>query len=40
MNADFLGARLVLWWVQVAEGQFEAAIADIKREMEKPGSRP
>jgi eukaryotic-like serine/threonine-protein kinase len=37
MNADFLGARLVLWWVQVAEGQFEAAITDIKREMEKPG---
>ena len=37
MNADFLGARLVLWWVNVVRGGFEPAIADIKREMEKPG---
>ena len=37
MNADFLGARLVLWWVNVVRGEFEPAIADIKREMEKPG---
>ncbi|MGH7515660.1 MAG: protein kinase domain-containing protein [Gemmatimonadales bacterium] len=37
MNADFVGARLVLWWVQAAQGDFDAAIADIKREMEKPG---
>ena len=37
MNPDFLGARLVLWWVHVARGALEEAIADIQREMEKPG---
>jgi len=39
MNADFLGARLVLWWVYVARKEFDAAIADIRRETEKPGLR-
>jgi hypothetical protein len=37
MNADFVGARLVLWWVQVVQREYDEAIADIKREMEKPG---
>ncbi len=37
MNADFLGARLVLWWVHIARGTPEEAIADIQRELEKPG---
>ena len=37
MNPDFLGARLVLWWVHVARGQPQEAIADIQRELEKPG---
>jgi TolB-like protein/Tfp pilus assembly protein PilF len=37
MNAEFLGARLVLWWVHVARGAPEEAIADIQRELEKPG---
>jgi adenylate cyclase len=37
MNADFLGARLVLWWVQVARGEHQAAIADIRREADRPG---
>ena len=39
MNADFLGARLVLWWVYVARREFDAAISDIRREAEKPGLR-
>jgi serine/threonine protein kinase/Tfp pilus assembly protein PilF len=37
MNPDFLGARLVLWWVHVARGQPQEAIADIQKELEKPG---
>jgi eukaryotic-like serine/threonine-protein kinase len=37
MNAEFLGARLVLWWVHVARGAPADAIADIQRELEKPG---
>jgi serine/threonine-protein kinase len=37
MNAEFLGARLVLWWVHVARGAPEEAIADIRRELQKPG---
>ena len=39
MDADFLGARLVLWWVHVAKGTPDAAIADIRKELEKPGLR-
>ena len=38
MDPDFLGARLVLWWVLVAEGATEEAIADIRKEVERPGS--
>jgi TolB-like protein len=38
MDAEFLGARLVLWWAQVASGATDAAIADIRRESAKPGS--
>ena len=37
MNPDFLGARLVLWWVHVARGAPQEAIADIQKELEKPG---
>jgi len=37
MNADFLGARLVLWWVHIARGTPAEAIADIQKELEKPG---
>ncbi|HET7240660.1 MAG TPA: protein kinase [Gemmatimonadales bacterium] len=37
MNPDFLGARLVLWWVHVARGAPQDAIADIQKELEKPG---
>jgi serine/threonine-protein kinase len=37
MNADFLGARLVLWWVHIARGTPNEAITDIQRELEKPG---
>ncbi|HKU63165.1 MAG TPA: protein kinase [Gemmatimonadales bacterium] len=37
MNPDFLGARLVLWWVHVARGAPQEAIADIRKELEKPG---
>jgi serine/threonine-protein kinase len=37
MNADFLGARMVLWWVHVAQGAPGEAIADIQRELEMPG---
>ena len=39
MNADFLGARLVLWWVYIAQGALEQAIADIRKEVERPGLR-
>jgi tetratricopeptide (TPR) repeat protein len=39
MNQDFLGARLVLWWVFVARGGYEEAIADIRTEVERPGMR-
>jgi tetratricopeptide (TPR) repeat protein len=39
MNPEFLGARLVLWWAQVAKGAHEEAIADIRRESARPGLR-
>src|SRR4029453_14486652 len=39
MDAEFLGARLVLWWVFVARGTPDVAIADIRKELEKPGLR-
>jgi tetratricopeptide (TPR) repeat protein len=39
MNPDFLGARLVLWWVYVAKGDYEKAISDIRKEVERPGLR-
>lgn len=39
MDAEFLGARLVLWWVQVAEGAAQQAIADIRKEIERPLAR-
>jgi adenylate cyclase len=39
MNPDFLGARMVLWWVWVAKGAYAEAIADIRRETERPGLR-
>lgn len=39
MNPDFLGARLVLWWVYVAKGDVEKAITDIRKEAERPGLR-
>ncbi|MEP6688843.1 MAG: protein kinase [Gemmatimonadales bacterium] len=39
MDPDFLGARLVLWWVYVAMGEHQKAIADIRRESERPGLR-
>jgi hypothetical protein len=39
MNPDFLGARMVLWWVWVAKGSYAEAIADIRREAERPGLR-
>jgi serine/threonine-protein kinase len=39
MNPDFLGARMVLWWCWVAKGDHEQAIADIRREADKPGLR-
>jgi serine/threonine-protein kinase len=39
MNPEFLGARLVLWWVYVAQGAYEQALADIRREVERPGLR-
>jgi serine/threonine-protein kinase len=39
MNPDFLGARLVLWWVWVAKGSPGDAIADISREVDRPGLR-
>jgi tetratricopeptide (TPR) repeat protein len=38
MDPEFLGARLVLWWAQVAKGAAEEAIADIRKEIERPGS--
>jgi serine/threonine protein kinase/Tfp pilus assembly protein PilF len=38
MDPDFLGARLVLWWAQIAKGAHAAATADIRRELERPGS--
>ncbi|HET8623763.1 MAG TPA: hypothetical protein VFM14_09400 [Gemmatimonadales bacterium] len=39
MNPDFLGARLVLWWAYAAKGANERAVADIKQEVRRPGSR-
>ena len=39
MNADFLGARLVLWWAYIAKGAHDQALADIRREVERPGLR-
>jgi hypothetical protein len=39
MNAEFLGARLVLWWAYIAKGAHDQAIADIRREVERPGMR-
>ena len=39
MDPDFLGARLVLWWALVAKGAPEEAIADIRKEVERPGLR-
>jgi hypothetical protein len=38
MDPEFLGARLVLWWVLVAKGDHEQAIADIRKEIARPGS--
>jgi tetratricopeptide (TPR) repeat protein len=38
MDPEFLGARLVLWWAQVAKGAFEDAIADIRKEVQRAGS--
>lgn len=37
MDSDFLGARLVLWWAQVANGSWGDAITDIKRCSERTG---
>jgi adenylate cyclase len=39
MNSEFLGARLVLWWAYIAKGAHDQAIADIRREVERPGLR-
>jgi tetratricopeptide (TPR) repeat protein len=39
MNAEFLGARLVLWWAYIAKGAYDQALADIRREVERPGLR-
>jgi serine/threonine-protein kinase len=39
MNPDFLGARLVLWWAWVAKGSPDIAMADIRKEVERPGLR-
>jgi serine/threonine-protein kinase len=39
MNSEFLGARLVLWWAYIAKGAYDQAIADIRREVERPGLR-
>jgi len=39
MNPDFLGARIVLWWVYIAKGAHQEAIADIRNEVERPGMR-
>ena len=39
MNTDFLGARLVLWWAYIAKGAHDQALADIRREVERPGLR-
>ena len=39
MNAEFLGARLVLWWAYIAKGAHDQALADIRREVERPGLR-
>jgi adenylate cyclase len=40
MDAEFLGARLVLWWAQVAQGAHHDAIADIRVQIDRPGSAP
>jgi eukaryotic-like serine/threonine-protein kinase len=39
MDANFLGARLVLWWVYVAKGEAQAAIDDIRKQIESPGMK-
>jgi tetratricopeptide (TPR) repeat protein len=39
MNSEFLGARLVLWWAYIAKGAHDQALADIRREVERPGLR-
>jgi tetratricopeptide (TPR) repeat protein len=39
MNPDFLGARLVLWWVYIAMGVPDEAVSDIRRKLERPGLR-
>jgi serine/threonine protein kinase/tetratricopeptide (TPR) repeat protein len=37
MDPGFMGARMVLWWVYVAKGDPQAAIADLRNEIGKPG---
>ncbi len=37
MDPGFMGARMVLWWVYVAKGDAQAAIADLRTEIGKPG---
>jgi len=39
MNPEFLGARLVLWWAWIAKGTPGDAIADLTREVDRPGLR-
>jgi len=39
MDPGFMGARMVLWWVYVAKGDPQAAITDLRSEIEKPGLR-
>jgi serine/threonine protein kinase/Tfp pilus assembly protein PilF len=38
MDPEFFGARLALWWGQVAKGDVPAAIADIRQQLARPGS--
>jgi serine/threonine protein kinase/Tfp pilus assembly protein PilF len=37
MDANFVGARLVLWWVYVAKGEPQKAVADIRVQLQRPG---
>jgi lipopolysaccharide biosynthesis regulator YciM len=37
MDPKFVGARLVLWWVYVAKGEPEKAVADIRVQLAQPG---